>query len=228
MNWFTTFITSRIGQKLVMSLTGLFLTLFLLIHLVGNLQLLSDDGGESFNKYAYFMVHNPLIKFISYGLYISILLHAIQGIAFSVRNRAARGGVAYKSTAGDNKSWASNNMALLGTLILFFLLIHMGDFWFKFKFGSSLPMVTYDGLEQKDLYKGVAASFGQWWLVAIYVVATVVLFLHLTHGFESAFRTLGMHNKKYTPIIKNIGMIYSILICLGFAFIPIYFYFVLK
>ncbi len=90
MNWFTKTLTSTIGQKIIMSLTGLFLILFLLVHMSGNLQLFNDDGGESFNIYAYFMTHNPLIKTISYGLYFFILLHTIQGIALAAKNRSAR------------------------------------------------------------------------------------------------------------------------------------------
>lgn len=228
MNWFVTFLTSKIGQKLVMSLTGLFLTSFLLVHLAGNLQLLKDDGGVAFNTYARFMVHNPLIKTISYGLYFSILLHAIQGLAFAFKNRAARGGKTYVVNTNQAKSWYSSNMALLGTLILFFILIHMGDFWLKYKFGNSLPMTTIDGVEQKDLYFGVRQSFSQLWIVIIYVVANVVLFFHLLHGISSAFQTLGINSKKYTPVIKGIARVYAFLVCLGFIIIPVYFYLFLR
>lgn len=228
MNWFATFITSKIGQKLVMSLTGLFLTSFLIIHLIGNLQLLYVDGGEAFNRYAYFMAHNPLIQFISKGLYFSILLHAIQGLFFAMKNRQARGSQRYGASYGKNKSWESSNMALLGTLILFFILIHMGDFWFKFKFGSTLPMVTIDGVTQKNLYHAVSQSFSQWWLVVIYLISALVLFLHLNHGIASAFRTLGIESKKYTPVIRFLAKLYAIAVCIGFAIIPIYFYLVIR
>ena len=111
MNWFGTFLTSKMGQKIVMSLTGLFLTSFLLIHLAGNLQLLKDDQGEAFNRYAHFMVHNPVIEFVSIGLYISILIHAIQGIWIAIANRKARGAKSYAKTSGVSRSWASGNMA---------------------------------------------------------------------------------------------------------------------
>ena len=88
--WLIQMLTSTLGQKLVMSLTGLFLILFLLVHLAGNLQLLYDDGGQAFNVYAYFMTHNGLIKTVSYGLYAFILIHSIQGIALKIKNRKAR------------------------------------------------------------------------------------------------------------------------------------------
>ncbi|MDX1409470.1 MAG: succinate dehydrogenase, partial [Saprospiraceae bacterium] len=144
MQWIRTFLTSTIGQKLVMSLTGLFLILFLMVHLAGNLQLLNDDGGEAFNTYAYFMTHNPLIKTISYGLYFFILLHSIQGIALKVGNRKARR-VRYAKGSYPTASFASKNMALLGILIFAFLCLHMGDFWYKMKFTDTLPMQSYAG-----------------------------------------------------------------------------------
>lgn len=227
MNWFFTFLKSKMGQKVVMSLTGLFLTSFLLIHLIGNLQLMKEDKGEAFNSYAHFMVHNPIISFISIGLYITIVLHAIQGIVIALSNRKARGEKGYVKKNSGSRTWASGNMALLGTLLLFFILIHMGDFWLKYKFGSSLPMVTIEGLAQKDLYFSVVQTFSQWWLVAFYVLSTIVLYFHLTHGIASAIQTLGINNRKYTPAIKFIGTAYAFLVSLGFAIIPVYFYFFL-
>ena len=129
MKWLTHYLTSSIGRKLTMSLTGLFLILFLIVHLVGNLQLLKDDEGMAFNKYTYFMTHNPLIKTISYGLYAFIILHTIQGILLWLANRKAKGQTYAVKAIPPGVNWASQNMALLGTLILFFLIIHMGDFW---------------------------------------------------------------------------------------------------
>lgn len=228
MNWFVTFLTSKNGQKFVMSITGLFLISFLLVHLLGNLQLLKDDGGVSFNTYAHFMVHNPLIEVISIGLYLGILLHAIQGVALTMKNKSARGKKGYSVNLYQAKSWYSANMALLGTLILFFILIHMGDFWLKYKFGNTLPMTTIEGVEQKDLYWGVKNSFSQLWIVVVYVVAMVVLYFHLLHGFWSAFQTLGINSRKYTPVIKWVAKVFSFVICLGFVIIPIYMYLMVK
>lgn len=228
MNWFSSFITSSIGQKLIMSLTGLFLILFLVVHLAGNLQLLNNDGGESFNIYAKFMTSNPLIKTVSYGLYAFILLHAIQGILLAVKNRKARGNKRYAVQTTANTSFASRNMALLGTLILFFLGIHMGDFWYQMKFTDQLAMVTYDGQEYKDLYAKVATTFSQPWFVVVYVVSMVVLGIHLWHGFQSAFQTLGLRHRKYTPLIQWIGKAYSVVIPVLYALIPLVFYFMKK
>lgn len=217
-----TFFGSSIGKKLLMSLTGLFLILFLLVHLAGNLQLLKDDGGMSFNVYAKLMTTNPLIKVIAYGNYFFIILHVFVGISLALYNRSAKG-QKYAVSNSNKTSWASKNMALLGTLILAFILIHMGDFWLKMKMGQ-LPMVTYPGVEGeiKDLYFRVSEAFKEPLLVGAYVVGMIVLAFHLHHGFQSAFQTLGINHKKYTPIIKTIGVAYAILIPLGFAIIPIW------
>jgi len=226
MNWFSKFLTSSIGQKLIMSLTGLFLITFLVVHLIGNFQLLIPDGGETFNLYAKFMTTNPIIKFTSYGLYAFILLHAFQGWFLWAKNRKARGGERYAVTTtratGTNGSLAKN-MGALGTIIALFLVIHMGQFWFKMKMGD-LPMQVYDGKEVNDLYEPVKAAFTNIWFVLFYVISMLFIGMHLMHGFQSAFQTLGLNHKKYTPFIKLLGNAYSILIPLGFAIIPIVFY----
>lgn len=224
MNWLVKFLGSSIGRKVIMSLTGLFLIIFLIIHLIGNLSLLTDDGGEAFNTYAYFMTHNPLIKFVSYGLYFFILLHTIQGILIVLTNYKATPNK-YDVKASDNSSWASRNMIYLGLLIFAFLCLHMGDFWWKMKQGV-LAKVSYDGGEQiQDLYSRVHEAFHQEWIVVVYLIGLLALGLHLNHGFQSAFQTMGLNHPKYTPFIKLLGKIYAIAIPLGFAIIPIIIYF---
>ncbi len=222
-SWFTKFLTSSIGKKVVMSLTGLFLIVFLLVHLLGNLQLiLALDGGQAFNEYAYFMTHNPIIKFTSYGLYAFILIHAIQGILLAYYNRKARGDQRYAvkvdRTSGASKS--SIYMGSLGTIILVFIVIHMVQFWLQMKLGNT-AMVTYDAEPVKDLYTLVAAVFENVGFVIFYVAAMIFIAFHLWHGFQSAWQTLGLNHKKYTPLIKAVGYTYSILIPAGFAVIPI-------
>ncbi|MDX1477333.1 MAG: succinate dehydrogenase cytochrome b subunit [Saprospiraceae bacterium] len=226
MHWIRSFLTSTIGQKLVMSLTGLFLILFLVVHLAGNLQLLNDDGGEAFNTYAYFMTHNPLIKTISYGLYAFILIHSIQGIALKIANRKARP-KRYNKGGYPTASFASKQMALLGILIFAFLCLHMGDFWYKMKFTDQLAVKSYAGFEYevKDLYARVDAAFQQSWIVVAYLIGLLALAVHLWHGFDSAFQTLGWNHKKYGFVFKWIGRVYSIIIPAGFAVIPAYYYF---
>lgn len=210
-----------------MSLTGLFLIVFLLVHLLGNLQLLANDGGESFNIYAKFMTTNPLIKFTSYGLYFFILLHAVQGLVIWSKNRTARGSQAYAvkvTRAVNTNGTIAKSMGWLGTIILIFLLLHMYQFWLQMKMGA-VNMVNYgDGEQVKDLYTLVAAAFADPLYVVIYVASMVVIAFHLWHGFQSAFQTLGINHKKYTPFIQLVGKGYSILIPLGFAIIPILMY----
>ena len=224
MGWFIQFFTSSIGRKIIMSLTGLFLILFLVVHLAGNLQLLFNDGGEAFNSYAYQMTNNPLIQMISIGNYVFILLHTVQGILLWAKNRKAKGVRASVKT-NANASMASKNMALLGTLILAFLLIHVGDFWWKMK-RKTLSMVESESLghEVFDLYERVQAAYSNELVVVIYLVGLAVLSFHLSHGFQSAFQTLGLNHKKYTPTINTVGKIISILVPLGFAIIPIKIY----
>ncbi len=211
-----------------MALTGLFLISFLAVHLAGNLQLLSSEGGQAFNEYAYFMTHNPVIKFTSYGLYAFILIHAIQGIALWLKNKSARGseGYAVKVNRVAGASKASIRMGALGTIILVFILLHMYQFWLQMKLGHT-EMVGYDGGEKiKDLYTLVMGVYANPLFVAIYVISMIVIGFHLFHGFESAFQTLGLNHKKWTPLIKLVGRVYSILVPLGFAIIPIWMYFI--
>ncbi len=225
MKWIITFFSSSIGKKLLMSLTGFFLMLFLVVHLIGNLQLLKDDDGQAFNTYAYMMTHNPLIKIVAYGNYFFIILHAFVGISLALYNKAAKGSK-YAVPNNNKTTWASKNMALLGTLILAFILIHMGDFWYKMKFTDELAMITnYEGFPAvRDLYTRVSTAFSQLWIVIIYLIGMMVLSFHLWHGFQSAFQTLGINHKKYTPLIKAVGKGYAILIPLGFAIIPIWYF----
>lgn len=224
MNWFSRFLTSSLGKKLLMSLTGLFLISFLIIHLIGNFQLLIDDGGKQFNVYAKFMTTNPLIKTVSYLLYGSILLHAVQGLLIWRQNRIARGGTRYavKVTRAVNTSAKlSSNMGWLGVIVLVFILVHMYQFWLQMKLGN-LPMATYDGQEYKDLYTIVAAAYQNIFYVIFYVVSMLVIAFHLWHGFQSSFQTLGLNHRKYTPFIHVLGKLIAVVIPLGFAVIPVF------
>lgn len=232
-SWIARFFLSSIGRKLIMALTGLFLIVFLAVHLVGNLQLIfavDGDGeiGRTFNEYAYFMGNNPVIKFTAFGLYAGILLHAIMGIFLWIKNRNARGGkYAVKNNRTASASKMSIYMGALGSVILIFIVLHMAQFWFKAKVVGNVTPIEYAGLDYavKDLYTVVAAAFANPLYVAGYVIAMLFISFHLWHGFESAFQTLGLNHKKWTPFIKVIGRAYSVLIPLGFAIIPLYMYF---
>ncbi|PVH24920.1 succinate dehydrogenase cytochrome b subunit [Sphingobacterium corticibacter] len=156
-------LTSSLGKKLVMSLTGLFLCTFLIVHLIGNFQLFNDDLGYSFNNYAYFMTHFTPIKVVSYLLYASIIIHAVYALILTIKNKAARP-IQYKETDGKaNSTWNSRNMGILGTVLLIFIATHMQNFWFQYKFGTT-PYVEYrteiaTGDRQTDQFDNVPDNY---------------------------------------------------------------------
>jgi succinate dehydrogenase / fumarate reductase cytochrome b subunit len=219
MKWFLELFSSTLGRKLVMALTGLFLISFLVIHLIGNLQLLKHDGGEAFNVYAQFMTHNPVIKTISYTLYASILIHTFWALSLTIYNRKSRGPEGY-AVAGKASPWASRNMGILGTIIFIFIVIHMKDFWAQMHWGG-IPTQNYNGHEVKDLYAIVGVAFNELWYVTLYTVCMIALAFHLYHGFSSAFQTLGLNHLKYNPIIKVVGFAFAVIVPALFALIPI-------
>lgn len=220
MGWLNNTLNSSLGKKVQMSLTGLFLIVFLLVHMSGNTLLFKNDGGLAFNAYSAFMTTNPIIKITSYILYASILLHIIVAIILFRTNKSARP-VGYAVSAGNtNSSWSSRNMTMLGILILLFLILHLRGFWYEMHWGE----IGMDQNGNKDLYTVVAAAYSQWWYVGVYVVSMIVLAFHLIHGFSSAFQTLGLNHKKYTPFIKTVGIAFSVIVPTVFAIMPIYMY----
>jgi succinate dehydrogenase / fumarate reductase, cytochrome b subunit len=217
---------SSLTKKYWMALTGLFLSIFLVVHLIGNLVLLGGaEMKDSFNAYAEFMTTFPLIKATSYLLYFSILFHAFDGILLTIQNRKARPVKYHFEKPSANSNWASRNMAFLGTIMLFFIVGHMATFWWSMKFGS-VPIDEVTGM--KDLYLVVETYFTTASTallhVILYVVAMVAIGFHLLHGFQSAFQTLGVNHPKYTPLIKKVGIAFAIIIPALFAVIPVYMY----
>jgi succinate dehydrogenase / fumarate reductase cytochrome b subunit len=205
-----------------MALTGLFLILFLVVHLIGNLQLMKSDGGQAFNVYAQFMTTNPLIVAISYVNYAFILIHIIWSIVLTRRNRAARGGQGY-AVNRNSSHWTSRNMGILGTFIFIFLVIHLRGFWYEMHWGG-IDTAQYDGVDYKNLYSVVDVAYSELWFVILYVVSMILLAFHLFHGFGSAFQTLGLNHIKYNPIIKFVGVAFAVIVPALFALIPIYMY----
>jgi succinate dehydrogenase / fumarate reductase, cytochrome b subunit len=158
---------SSIAKKYWMALTGLFLCLFLTGHLAGNLQLLMPDSQLQFNQYALFMTSNPAVKILSYLTYISILFHAIDGILLTIQNKKARPIGYAKSNPSANSSFASRNMAILGTLVLVFIATHMINFWAKMHFDEKMPLMTQSIVTgpgmKSDYYVGT--TVGQYYSV---------------------------------------------------------------
>lgn len=205
-----------------MALTGLFLAFFLIIHLLGNLQLLLPEeiAHTQFNAYSHFLSGNLLIKMVSYVLYFSILYHVFDALIITIGNWRANDTSYKKDNRAEVSGWIARNMGLLGTFVLIFLVIHFKDYWYVYKFGS--PPLDVEG--NKDLYIIVVDSFKELWYVVLYVIAIIALGLHLIHGVSSAFRTLGLYHEKYIVWMKYIGYLFSIFITLGFVMIPIIIY----
>ena len=199
-----------------MALTGLFLVSFLIVHLSGNILLLLPDNGHTFSAFVDWMESRWIIRILSILLFLGFTLHIVQGILLYRYNRKAKG-ARYAVTATDNSTWSARHMALLGIGILLFLILHLWDFFF--------PMKVLKAFPHQQLYDEVVQTFqNPLWVIA-YVLGMVVLGLHLSHGFQSAFQTLGIRHPKYTPFIVAFGKWFSILVPLLFAIIPIALYF---
>ncbi len=222
MNWFTKTLTSSIGQKVLMSMTGLFLISFLLVHLAGNLMLFKDDHGAAFNAYAHFMSTAGVIRVAEIILVLGFVLHIYSAWKLTRHNRQTRPQDYVCSHPSANSRWFSRNMGITGSVVLIFLVMHLHNFWYRYKFRGDIPQAA--GTDYKDMYWLAQTVFQQeWWIAILYIVAMVFLGFHLAHAFESAFQTLGFHHKKYTPLIQKLGLLFAIGIPAGFAAMPIYF-----
>jgi succinate dehydrogenase / fumarate reductase, cytochrome b subunit len=213
-----------LGRKYIMSITGLFLCSFLVIHLWGNFQLYFPDEGVKFNAYTVFMTSNPLIKFMEIVLVAGFLVHIIDAIIITRKNTLARPVGYALARPSENSTWYSRNMGLTGLIIFLFLIIHLRGFWYEYHFGEG-PRTFVGEAEVNNMYEIVRASYAQWWYSAIYVVSMLLLGAHLNHGVQAAFKSLGLTNKKYSGTIKALGTIFAIVIALGFVSFPILFYF---
>ncbi len=212
--------SSSIGKKLIMSISGLFLMLFLLVHLTVNLMLLV--GNDAFNAAAHFMATNPAIEVIEPILAIGFIIHIIYASIITLMNRKARP-IGYINSASNGvTSWASKNMYILGATVLTFLIIHIANFYWKIKFGE---VPTINGIpEMHDTYSLVSGLFiAYWWYDIIYIIGAILLGLHLSHGFWAAFQTLGWNNKIWIKRLEVVAYIYASIIAVGFTIIPLYF-----
>lgn len=220
--------SSTIGKKLIMSISGLFLVLFLVIHLTVNSFLLIPDGGHMFNAAAHFMVTTPLIRAIEPVLAIGFIVHIIWASIITLQNREAHGSVYYKSGKKTHSvTWASQNMYVLGIAILAFLILHIANFYLKMRFTGdpTLNHVTIDvgGVPTlvENSYALVNATFGMLWLVIVYLIGVVALAIHLSHGFWSGFQTLGFSNDVWRNRLTIAGNVFAWIIGIGFSSIAI-------
>jgi succinate dehydrogenase / fumarate reductase, cytochrome b subunit len=217
MSWFTKTLSSSLGKKLLMGLTGLFLISFLVVHCGINACIFLNDGGHTFNEAAEFMAHNVFIRAGEIVLFVGLILHAVDGLMLWSANNKKRP-VAYAQVSSITSSWYSRSMGLLGTLLLIFLIIHLRHFWYV----SRLTDEITSG--QETLFGEMKEVFQHLWIVIVYVLGCISLAYHLLHGFQSAFQTLGINHPKYTPFINALGIGYSIIIPLIFALMPISMY----
>lgn len=217
MGWFFKFLNSSIGKKFMMAVTGSFLLIFLIIHLVGNITLFFGPG--AFNTYVSTLdVVKPLIRVIEVVLLGAFVLHIFNGLRLWSENKKARG-ITYKVNGSkENSTIFSRTMAVTGSIILIFLVTHLATFFWRFNVHDPMGLATHH-----QYYGVVVYFFNMWWYSILYVIAMIFLGYHLNHGFQSAFQTFGWNHNRYFPTIKKIGMIYAIIMALGFASMPIYF-----
>lgn len=215
------FLKTSIGKKVVMGATGLFLITFLVVHCFINCLIFFNDGGLTFNIGADFMAHNWLIRAGELVLFAGLIIHVFQALILTLENKKARPVGYLKVDGAANSSWYSRSMGLLGTLLLMFLIIHLIHFWVKSRFTG---LSGHDANGNENLYAVMQETFKMLWVVILYTLAMISLAYHLLHGFQSAFQTLGLNNKLYTPIIKKVGIYFSIFVPFIFALMPILMY----
>ena len=217
---------SSIGRKLMMAVAGLFLSVFLLVHLGINLTLILFEDPRIFNIAAHFMGTNILIKIFEIVLFGGIFLHIIYGLIVQIMNWLARG-KRYKVYNNAQTSFFSKFMIHTAVIILVFLVIHLFNFYIKAKFlHGHVEEVVYNGKHYHDLGTMVLEKFQILWVDVFYIACFLFLGFHLWHGFQSAFQTLGVNHSVYSPWIKALGVIYTLIVVAGFSVIPLYVYFI--
>ncbi|MBF8458163.1 succinate dehydrogenase cytochrome b subunit [Kaistella sp. G5-32] len=213
------FTSSTIGRKYAMALSAMFLLIFLIIHLSVNLLSVFGIDGP-FNAASEFMGYNPLVQFLMQPILgFAVIFHFVMGFVLELKNRSARPIKYGMNNGAANSTWMSRNMIISGLVVLAFLGLHFYDFWWH---EINFKYIEGNTADQARFWPEMHAKFADLWRVVIYVVAFVLLGLHLAHGFQSSFQSIGARHPKYTPVIKAVGTWYSILIPAGFIFIALY------
>jgi succinate dehydrogenase / fumarate reductase cytochrome b subunit len=214
-----------------MALTGIFLVTFLIVHVGLNSCIFADwvdttDNGEMFNKAAHFMGSTIITRILEAVLFIGFIIHIIQGYVIEAKNRARRGQGYNVELGSRGSTWMSRSMALLGTLVFMFLILHISKFWWASRVSQDLAQVSYDGgrTEMHNLFLRMYDVFQNPVIVIIYIISVIVLGFHLWHGFHSAFRSMGVHNKKYLSLLKGMGYGFTVIVCLMFILMPVSMY----
>jgi succinate dehydrogenase / fumarate reductase cytochrome b subunit len=218
------YLASSIGRKQLMGLTGIFLYFYLLIHLLGNIGMLA--GAERYNRYGYLLLHqmSEIIIPVEIVLILAFIVHVYLALSLARENKAARP-QAYAVKKNSKASRHTAAMALTGTAIALFAIIHIANFRYGGAGFSGMTTVTYDGIEMHDLYGNMLRAFAQWWYTLGYIVALLLLYSHLSHGIQSSFQSLGLNHPKWSPILAWGGRAYAVAVCGGFILLAVWAYF---
>ncbi len=216
------YVTSTIGSKKLMALTGLVWSGFVFGHMAGNL--LMFVGPDAYNAYGHAIVSNPAIYAIEAVLVSMLMLHVLYALVLTIRNRMARPQrYARQATGPKATSPASKSMIYHGTVLLVFIVLHL----ITFKYGPYYETVV-DGVKMRDLFRLIVEKFQSPIYVGWYVAALGLLGFHLSHGFASTLQSLGLNNSRFAPMVEKLGFGYAFLVCVGFISQPIFVFFFLK
>ena len=219
-------LNSSIARKFAMALSAFFLMFFLLQHFVINVTSIFPNNGKTFNELSHFMGTNPLIQYVMQPiLIIGVVFHFVMGFILEIKNNSARSVKYAKNNGAANSTWMSRNMIWSGGFILVFIVIHFIDFWFP-EINTKFIQGDWSGMHNGEFryFEELQHKFLAPWRVGLYVLGFVFLALHLLHGFNSAFQSVGANNK-YTKGLKTFGKLYAILIPLGFVVIAVFHHF---
>jgi succinate dehydrogenase / fumarate reductase cytochrome b subunit len=213
-------------KKSIIASTGLFLCLFLVVHLSANCILLlpEDTARQMYNAYSTTLRESPLVKIVAYVLYLSIILHALYALLVTLQNRKAKPNKYALNQTHENSSWTSQNMGFLGVFILLFIVVHMANFWARIKLGLG-DSVGVDSFGNKDVYEVTSSLFKNIYYVIFYTLLMIPLGFHLHHGLKSAFKSLGFYHKKGLRLLSNVSLIYALVVSILFGIIPFIVYF---
>ena len=212
---------TSVARKVAMALSALFLILFLIIHLAVNLTSVISEN--TFNELSHFMGTNPLIQFAMQPVLLAgVIFHFVMGFVLEIQNKRARGSEKYYAyNGGANSSWMSRNMIITGVMILLFLGLHLYDFWVG---EMNYKYIEFNEPNPTRYYHELIEKFHEPLRVGMYVLCFVFLCLHLLHGFQSAFQSMGWKDDARKKLISQVGNWYSYIICGGFIFIALFHY----
>jgi succinate dehydrogenase / fumarate reductase cytochrome b subunit len=211
---------SSITKKVIMSLMGLFLITFLLVHLGINLTLITFKSSDNFNLAAHFMGTNPVVKIMEVILFAGFAIHIFWGVILYFQNNAARP-QSYAVSNNSQESFLSKYMIHTGALVFAFLVIHLMDFWVKSRFSGGMPVIQIDGVEYEDMGRLVLEKFTDPVYSGIYIAFLLFMGFHLDHAFQSALQSIGINHSKYTPFFKKFSRFLAVVITIGYIAIPI-------